>query len=189
MRQFVVLAILATVGAASSGAEVIRCADPAGKVSYTNEDACPAGAKRVGTVAIQQAAPLTPEEIAQQKQARVDMANDRAREAQRESQQAYAREAQVPSGPGLGIIDPSQNWGYNPQGPDDGYAYGYSYPYPGVAAAPLPPRNMRPRIRKCDATGCVDTLGNHYNPSGQLTRYQSISGQTCRPVGSTVICR
>ncbi|HEY2254308.1 MAG TPA: DUF4124 domain-containing protein [Variovorax sp.] len=186
MRQFVVLAILAGFGA-TSGAEVIRCADAAGRVSYT-DNACPAGARRVATVAIQEAATLTPEEIAQQRQARIDMADDRARESQRESQQAYARQAQMPSEPGIGIIDPSassQNGGYDSQGFDDSYGYAS----PGVGVAPRPPRDMRPRIRKCDAKGCVDTLGNHYDRTGQLTRYQSISGQTCRPVGSTVICR
>ena len=54
----------------------------------------------------------------------------------------------------------------------------------------LQPRDMRPRIRNCDGTGCTDRQGNTYNQNtGKLDRYQSIDGKTCRPVGTTVVCR
>jgi hypothetical protein len=48
---------------------------------------------------------------------------------------------------------------------------------------------MRPRIRGCDAQGCQDKQGNHYDRSGQLDRYQSSDGKTCRPIGTTTVCR
>ena len=48
---------------------------------------------------------------------------------------------------------------------------------------------MRPRTRSCDGAGCQDTQGNHYNRAGQLDRYQGIDGKTCRPVGTTTLCR
>jgi hypothetical protein len=66
---------------------------------------------------------------------------------------------------------------------DDGY------PYPGTYRQPVPPRDMRPRIRNCDAAGCQDRQGNHYDRSGRLDRYQTPDGKTCRPVGTTTICR
>jgi hypothetical protein len=78
--------------------------------------------------------------------------------------------------------------GSDPALVDDGYAYpGYAGVY--GRPAPAPARDMRPRIRSCDAGGCDDRQGNRYNRSGQLERYQSIDGKTCRPVGTTTICR
>jgi hypothetical protein len=53
----------------------------------------------------------------------------------------------------------------------------------------MPRRNLQPRIRNCDAAGCQDTQGNYYDRSGRLDRYQTPDGKTCRPVGTTTICR
>jgi hypothetical protein len=66
---------------------------------------------------------------------------------------------------------------------------GYPYPYSGGNRQPQRSRDMGPRIRNCDAQGCQDKQGNHYNRSGQLDRFQSIDGKTCRPIGTTTICR
>jgi hypothetical protein len=48
---------------------------------------------------------------------------------------------------------------------------------------------MRPRLRQCDASGCRDNMGNHYDPKGQVDRYVQPDGRTCRPVNTTVICQ
>ncbi|MFT4267385.1 MAG: hypothetical protein QM586_09215, partial [Xenophilus sp.] len=64
---------------------------------------------------------------------------------------------------------------------DPGNAYG-----PGYLR---PPQDMRPRLRNCDATGCNDTLGNHYDRKGRIDRYTGPDGRTCRPVGTTTLCR
>ena len=48
---------------------------------------------------------------------------------------------------------------------------------------------MRPRLRNCDASGCRDNMGNHYDPKGRVDRYVQPDGRTCRPVNSTVVCQ
>lgn len=184
------LAVLAASAAAGAGAEVLRCEDAAGKVSYT-DSSCPPGT-RPQRVSTQEPVSVLP-----------DPQGDRARAA-REASQYYPAPAQPPAQPaGAVIIDgrgggPSertdaQRWdgdlGADPQ-VADGY-YPYPYPYAGgVQRPPARPRDMRPRIRNCDATGCTDRQGNTYNQNtGKLDRYQNIDGKTCRPVGTTVVCR
>jgi hypothetical protein len=105
---------------------------------------------------------------------------------------APAPQPQAPSGPV--IIDPraGADRPTDSRRSDRGDDYSViedGYGYPGAYRSPRPPRDMRPRIRNCDATGCNDTQGNHYDRSGQLDRYQSLDGKTCRPVGTTTICR
>ncbi|CAN7669916.1 MULTISPECIES: DUF4124 domain-containing protein [unclassified Variovorax] len=177
MRQLLFLAILSTLAPLSS-AEVIRCADAAGNVSYT-DGTCPPGARPVGRVS--EPPPALRDGAERQREERGPMA-------------ATPNPSQAPAGPA--IIDSrgassnerpgDSRWserGSDPVAIDDGY------PYPGTYRQPMPRRDMRPRIRNCDAAGCQDTQGNHYNRSGQLDRYQTPDGKTCRPVGTTTICR
>lgn len=176
-----------------AGAEVLRCEDASGKVSYT-DGACPAGT-RPQRVSTQEPVSVLP-----------DPQSERAHATPREPSQPRAPSAQPAQPPaGAVIIDSrgatptertdSQRWdgdlGGDPQVADEGaYPYPYPYPYGGAQRPPPPPRDMRPRIRNCDATGCNDRQGNTYNPNtGKLDRYQSIDGKTCRPVGTTVVCR
>jgi hypothetical protein len=190
MRQLLVFAILSIVGAAC-GAEVIRCADAAGNVSYTDK-ACPAGAREVGRVSIAEPATPTPEEVEQQRQAQLDSA-ERANQAR----QALAATRQPPAPAGPVIIDSRGTDGDrntdsrgSDRGTDPGYVDdGYGYPYLGGYRRPPPPRDLRPRIRSCGAAGCRDTQGNQYNRAGQLDHYQTPDGRSCRPVGTTTICR
>jgi hypothetical protein len=162
---------------------VIRCADAAGNVSYT-DGTCPAGASRVGRVA-------TPEPAAPGRAER-NADPDPASPPPRAPMQAAAPPPQAPAGPV--IIDPRAGAARPADDPrrsdrgDDDSAIDDGYAYPGAYRQPRP-RDMRPRMRNCDATGCKDTQGNHYNRSGQLDRYQSLDGKTCRPVGTTTICR
>ncbi len=188
--------MLAGLFLASSGAsaEVLRCEDAAGKVSYT-DGACPAGTRPQRNVSTQAPVSVLPD----------PQGDERARAArEREAQDSAARRPPPSAPTGAVIIDgrgsgPSerteaQRWdtdrGSDPVLADEGY-YPYPYPYAGGAnRPPRPPRDMRPRIRNCDATGCTDTQGNTYNQnSGQLDRYRSIDGKTCRPVGTTTVCR
>lgn len=181
--RFVILGLV-LLGSVSY-AEVIRCSDPAGNVSYT-DGACPSGARVVGRVAVPEAAPPA-----------TDGAEPaRPSPSQREPAEIAAHPPPVPSGPiaidarGSRGADPAvdSRWsdsGVDPLPVDDGYGYGY----PGGAYRRPPPRDMRPRIRHCDAGGCEDRQGNRYNRSGQLERYQSLDGKTCRPVGTTTVCR
>lgn len=192
MRRFLILVLLSALGAASD-AEVIRCADGAGNVSYT-DNACPPGARPVGRVAISEAPTPSPEEVEQRQQAQGEKKAGRGGPQARKSDAAIASRSPAPSGPviidsrGGGAIPADADSRWNDRGDDPAVA-DYGYPYPGVYARPRPPRDMRPRIRDCDATGCQDTLGNQYNRSGQLDRYRSIDGKTCQPVGTTTICR
>jgi hypothetical protein len=193
MRPLLLAATAAILACASfgAGAEVLRCEDAAGKVSYT-DSTCPAGTRPQRRVSTQAPVAVLP-----------DPEGDRARAARREAADSAAlRSAPPPPAPsGAVIIDgrggdaqertEASRWdtdrGGDPVVVDDGYAY--PLPYAG-SRPPPPPRDMRPRIRNCDATGCRDTQGNTYNGrTGQLDRYQSIDGKTCRPVGTTTVCR
>ena len=202
MRPLLLPAIVAVLAVASlnAGAEVRRCIDAAGKVSYT-DGSCPAGTRRERDVSTREPVQVLP-----------DASGGSARPAPppRDAQPAPAthppapppQQQQQPSG--AVIIDgrgtaanertDDSRWdterGSDPLVvADEGY-YGYPYSYAGVQRPPRPPRDMRPRIRNCDPTGCTDTQGNTYNRNtGQLDRYQSIDGKTCRPVGSTTVCR
>ena len=183
MRQLLILAITTTIGLAA-GAEVIRCEDAAGNVSYT-DGSCSAGSRPVGRVSVPE--PARP--------ARGGEDVPRAALPQGYPGDAV-RPMPQPSGPA--IIDSRGASGSNEQSTDsrwsdrgdDPVVIDYGSPYPGGAyRQPQRPRDMRPRIRSCDAQGCVDKQGNHYDRSGQLDRYESIDGRTCRPVGTTTICR
>ncbi|MBO9513939.1 MAG: DUF4124 domain-containing protein [Variovorax sp.] len=185
MRALLVLAAaFATLGA-PAGAEVVRCADAAGNVSYT-DGACPHGARKVARVTT-----TDPVAVLGGQQRPVP-----AGPADRESPAATAPPP-APAGPI--IIDGSRTgnghagraedsrWsdrGEDPMWIDDGY-FG-----PGVNAPARRPRDMRPRIVGCEGRTCVDKQGNHWNRNtGQLDRYRSIDGRTCQPVGTTTVCR
>ncbi|VTU26591.1 hypothetical protein H6CHR_02626 [Variovorax sp. PBL-H6] len=182
MRRILVLCILGGLGSLCT-AEVIRCADAAGNVSYT-DGACPAGASRVGRVA-------TPEPAPQQSQAERNSDTRPASPPARASAEAAASPPQAPAGPV--IIDPRAGADRptdsrrSDRGDDDSAIDG-GYAYPGAYRQPRS-RDLRPRVRNCDASGCNDTQGNHYDRAGQLDRYRGLDGKTCRPVGTTTICR
>ena len=191
MRPLLVLAVLVTL-APLSGAEVIRCADRAGNVSYT-DSACPAGARPVGRMA----EPAAPARDAADRY-RQEPSSDagRANPPPREPAETAAHPPQAPAGPAIidsraGSANSNERTGdsrWSERG-DDAAVADQGYAYPGAYRQPAPPRDMRPRIRSCDATGCRDTQGNHYNRSGQLDRYRALDGKTCQPVGTTTICR
>ena len=179
MRQLLVLAIMTTLGLAAS-AEVIRCADAAGNVSYT-DGACSAGSKAVGRVSEPPARQPDAEAAPRQASCRRRQPGTRRRNLQ-------APPSSTPAARSTGNEQGSDSrWsdrGGDTAVVDDGYGY------PGGAyRQPQRPRDMRPRIRSCDAQGCQDKQGNHYDRSGQLDRYQSIDGKTCRPIGTTTVCR
>lgn len=195
MRHFFALSLLAVLGTTAS-AEVVRCTDAAGKVSYT-DGACAAGTRQVAKVDVPEVVPPTREELEQRRQAQIDSVN-RANQMQREAAEAALREPQ-PSGPV--IIDSRGNNGNgNARAPDSRWSDrrddavfdggpGYYDPYGGGYRPPPPARDMRPRIRNCGPAGCTDTQGNSYNRGGQLDRYRSLDGKTCRPVGTTTVCQ
>ncbi len=201
MRHLFVLVFLAALGV-HAGAEVIRCTDAAGKVSYT-DSACAAGTRQVGKVDLPEVTPPTPEELDRRQQAQIDSVK-RAEQMQRDAAEAVLRQP-APSGPVVidsrGNTGNSANNGNGNERPGDsrwsdrgdGVVYdgdpGF-YPYPGGGYRPSQrPRDLRPRIRNCGPAGCTDTQGNTYNRSGQLDRYRGIDGKTCRPIGTTTVCQ
>ncbi|MEO7241798.1 MAG: DUF4124 domain-containing protein [Variovorax sp.] len=178
----------------AANAEVLRCADDAGQVSYTN-DACPLGTRLVRRVDLLQAPELTPAEVEAQRQALADR-DQRSSRVLRESEESVARQLKLNRGntsagdvrDPRGATSRQQQDGADPVLVPLEPSY---FPDPRFSAAPRyrPPRDQRPRLRQCDVAGCSDTLGNHYDRAGQIDRYQSIDGRTCRQVGSTTVCR
>lgn len=190
--------LCAALGAAGlpALADVTRCTDARGRVVYTDQ-ACPPGSWQTGAVPVPEAAPPGYQPDDGPRQAQVESA-ERAARLQRETVEAVRRQAQpAPSqgaDGGLTVIGPAprpdpeeQRWSGRSEDrawidPWGGYPSGY---YP----RPRPLRDQRPVMRHCDAGGCTDTLGNHYDRKGRLDRYEGPGGKTCRPVGSTFICR
>lgn len=192
MKNLFLCAVLSGM-AVMAHADVLRCVDAAGQVSYTDQR-CPAGTRQVGQVATPPAAepprahPVDPPE--------------RAALPPRAPVEAAAPPAAVPGGPIVFGSRPEAR--FEPQQREDErrrleaersappvlYPPGYPDPYAdhGGRRRPPPPQDMRPRLRSCDATGCEDRLGNHYTPGGKVDRYVRPDGRTCRPVGSTVVC-
>lgn len=173
---------------ANANAQVIRCTDAAGKVSYTDK-VCPSNTRRseqlegmdtngttvggsapvlsVPTVRSTEPAPLQP-----QPNGGLTVIDPRARdlaESQRQAREWSEQEAADRAGTGL-----------------------YPYPYGGYTGGyhrrPARPQDLRPTLRHCDAGGCNDTMGNHYDRAGRVDRYVRPDGRTCRPVGTTVVC-
>jgi hypothetical protein len=202
--------LLALLGGASAAmAEVTRCVDAAGKVAYTDGQ-CPAGTRAERSVATQAPVEVLPDpaaDAAARRQAARSVAEDERLAAR---QAAAAAPGTAPAGPVImdsrgnpsaapttreeARAEEAERWSQQTGDPlvvepgwSDGYAYGS--PYPPVGGFRPPPRDQRPRIRGCDETGCRDRLGNTYNRQGQLDRYQSLDNKTCRPVGTTVVCR
>lgn len=194
MRTLPILLALVVAGAPAL-ADVLRCTDAAGKVSYTDQPACPPGAKPTGNVPVPEAAPAgyAPSDRAARDQ--LDSVN-RARQLQQDTVDAATRPAPPPAG--AAIID-GRGGNARDVAPDPrtseraepGIVADTWYPYGGgyYGRPAPPPRDMRPTIRNCDANGCTDTLGNHTNRKGQIDRYQNGDGRTCRQINSTQVCR
>lgn len=202
LASLAVLLALAA-GGAPAWAEVTRCTDARGAISYTDAQ-CPPGTRQTGAVDVPATAPPS---------------SPSASPAPLPSQAPPAPSA--PAAPqstpgGLSVIAPeprpspeSQRWsrrgddrgepgfwsgsGAYPGPYPGGYPGGYDDPYyPDYRPRALPARpliDQRPPLSHCDASGCADTLGNHYDRRGRLDRYQRSDGKTCRPVGSTTICQ
>lgn len=213
------LLLLIAIGAPPAAlAQVARCTDARGAISYT-DGSCPPGTRPAGAVPVPAMAPTqapadrgadlasTPQpEPAPARAQSSDRTRDRdegtgapasgpavigpaprpSPENQRASRRGYENEgADQWREPGL-------DRGSSPYEPYDPYAPygppGYD-PYRPRVQPPRPPIDQRPPLRGCDASGCTDTLGNHYDRRGRLDSYTGPKGQTCRPVGTTVICR
>lgn len=171
-----------------AAAQVIRCTDAAGKVSYTDK-ACPSNTRRseqlegmdtngttVGGSAPVQPLPTVrsgePAPLQAQPNGGLTVIDPRARdlaESQRQTRERSEQEAADRTGAGL-----------------------YPYPYGGYSGGyhrrAARPQDLRPILRSCDAGGCNDTMGNHYDRAGKVDRYVRPDGRTCRPVGTTVVC-
>ena len=194
MRHLIVFALVSSVAVMASNAahaQVIRCVDGAGNVSYTDQK-CPADTRSAAQVMGSEAtdprlapperppsAPATPARTASppsNAQAPslppdLDRVAEERTKAQRREQARQRR-----------AVENADD--------DTGYPYPYPYTSPeGQYRQPAPLRDLRPQLRSCDAGGCNYTLGNRYNPNGKLQSYQGLNGQTCRPIGTTVVCR
>lgn len=193
MKHLFVLAALLGFGATAS-AQVLRCVDAAGGVSYTDQR-CPSNTRSaeqvLGAEATAPQPPPPPPRDAVRQEA--------PRRAPVEPATVTAPPPPAPGG--LIVLDPRASDRTEAQQrelerqrreaeymrDDPGYPSGY--PYPGYRPPVSRPQDMRPQLRGCDATGCHDTQGNTYNRAGKLDRYQGIDGRTCRPVGTTTICQ
>ena len=185
-------------------ADVTRCTDKRGQVVYTDQR-CPPGTIQTGAVPVPESAPpgARPDANVQRAPAeRAELVAPPPREAvDATGRQAPPSPQQQGAGSGLNVIGPEPRapreahiWSppNNARGVIEfGTEYPAAYP-PGVYPPHRPPRplpDQQPRMRQCDANGCTDTHGNHYNPRGQLDRYTGPGGKTCRPVGTTQIGR
>lgn len=191
MRHPLVFAALIAFGGAST-AQVIRCVDASGKVSY-GDTACASDARRADQVLGPDATERRAEPENYRRQEQLDGVN-RASQLQRESLDTVTRNSQAPGG--AVILDPRANERIEEQrerdrqrrdaelAADEAWRQDHDPYRRPIARQP----DMRPRLRNCNASGCSDTQGNQYDRTGKLDRYVRPDGKTCRPVGTTVIC-
>jgi len=187
-----VLAVLLTLCGAST-AQVIRCVDAKGNVSY-GDTACAKGSKQAELVLDRDATDRRAEPDGYRRQEQLEGV-DRASRLQRDTVDAVTRNSQAPGG--VVILDSRPNERIDDQrerdrqrreadlAADEAWRLQQDPSYRGPAARP---RDMRPRISNCNAAGCSDNQGNTYDRAGKLDRYVTPDGKNCRPVGTTVVC-
>lgn len=189
MKRLLAFCLLSIGLAGTAAAQVMRCVDAAGRVSYTDA-ACPAETRRAEAVQGIEATERRSEPEGLRRQEQLDSV-ERASRLQRESVQIVTPPAPPPpSGP---IVldrrgDESREAERERERARERAAAEAWYPPVVVQPRPQRPQDMRPRIRNCGPSGCNDTQGNHYDNSGKLDRYTRPDGRTCRPVGTTVVC-
>jgi hypothetical protein len=191
MQRLLVLAALFVLGAPAA-AQVVRCVDAAGAVSYTDDKSCPSGTKQSRQVLGAEATPPRVANDQAPRQQPLDPVN-------RATPQPLDATAPPPASPpgGLVVIDPrstaqppDSRWSDRSTGSPDNIVIDDGYGYPGGYARPAaPPREMRPRLTNCGPSGCQDRQGNSYDRSGRLTQFQRPDGRTCQQVGTTQVCR
>jgi hypothetical protein len=197
IRRFVAVgALLVAAGfglpaaaGAATGSGVVRCTDSTGKVSYTDKE-CPSSTRRSerldGIDTNGTSIPMPgPGSSLDGKGGKEDSA------IAPPPGQGIAAPRQNPVPPadgGLIVIDPRAG-AQQRQQQDQDIVYPYAE-YPGAyrRRLPTPQQDLRPTLRNCDAGGCSDTMGNHYDRAGRVDRYTRPDGRTCRPVGTTVVC-
>jgi len=192
MRCTWILAAL-IAAAAPAAAQVVRCVDASGAVSYTDDKSCPAGTKQSRQVL---GAEATPPRVANDEALRQQPLDPVNRARPQPLDPAASAPPASPPG-GLVVIDPrstaqppDSRWSDRSTGSPDAIVIDDGYGYPGGYARPAPPpRDMRPRLRDCGPSGCQDTQGNSYDRSGRLTQFQRPDGRTCQQVGTTQVCR
>ena len=187
---------MAAGAAQPASAQVTRCTDTAGKVSYTDKE-CPSNTRQAKSLeGIETNGTSIPGPRATLPAPAAALSR-----AVPSGNAEVPRPTSIPSDGGLVVIDPRA---FAPRTGQPGRAnaddYGdpdagtnpYSYPYAGYPGAYRrgrnPPRDLSPTLRNCDAGGCNDTLGNHYDRTGRVDRYVRPDGRTCRPIGTTVVC-
>lgn len=187
--------------ATAAQAQVVRCVDANGKVSYTDQR-CPSDARqsrqlpgveatapppqperrKAGPEArapAPAAAPAGPSEAEQR--AATERAEVQQREIARLREVEQLREAEHQRE--LERLRREADYARNNFGGDPNLGA------PGLRP-PRAPQDMRPQIQGCEGGGCRDNQGNTYNRStGKLDHYRSLDGKTCQPVGTTVVCR
>jgi hypothetical protein len=192
MHRLLFLAALMLIGTPTT-AQVMRCVDATGAVSYTDDKSCPTGTRQSRQVLGAEATPprAAPDESLRQP---LPVPLDRARPQPLDP----AAAAPPPSPPGgLVVIDPrataqppDSRWSDRSTGSPDAIVIDDGYGgQGGYARRAPPPRDMRPRLRDCGPSGCRDTQGNSYDRSGRLTQFQRPDGRTCQQVGTTQVCR
>ncbi|MGJ7488006.1 DUF4124 domain-containing protein [Variovorax sp. LT2P21] len=204
LRAFATLLVAsAALFAAGAGAQVVRCVDAAGKVRYT-DSGCAKGDRQSEVVLSPEATQPSAGPERDRRQEQLDSVA-RARQLQRESVETVQRQSAPTGGSGLVVIDPRGEQRAQAErdqaerqqreaqlAADEASRQGYAGPGYGGGGYPRPappPRDMRPRLRQCDASGCRDNMGNHYDPKGNVDRYVQPDGRTCRPVNTTVVCQ
>ena len=190
MKRLLVFCLLSIGLAGTAAAQVRRCVDAAGRVSYTDA-ACPAETRRAEAVQGVEATERRSEPEGARRQEQLDSV-ERASRLQRETVEAATPPAAVPSGPIVldrrGDESRAAEREREKEKEKERAAAEAWYPPAVVQPRPQRPQDMRPRIRNCGPSGCNDTQGNHYDRSGKLDRYTRPDGRTCRPVGTTVVC-
>lgn len=190
------LAALAVLLPCSASAQVFKCVDASGKITFSDQGCAtghtgsaisikPANSSDSSQYRSQQPTYSQPERGQQQTGTRVTIVGDSGREESERNR--LCREASTPHKGAHGLTASQRVHAAK-------ICHGIDLPMPEPHAAPAPPTAapaapVAPApIVNCDAGGCWDTNGGRYNRGAGDTHFPSTGGPACQLINGQMIC-
>lgn len=187
------LAALAVLLPCSASAQVFKCVDASGKITFSDQGCAtghagsaisikPANSSDSSQYRSQQPTYSQPERGQQQTGTRVTIVGDSGREESERNR--LCREASTPHKGAHGLTASQRVHAAK-------ICHGIDLPMPEPAAAQpytAPAPAAPPVITSCDAAGCWDSNGVRYNQGAGTTMIPSTGGPACQLISGQMIC-
>ncbi|GER16721.1 DUF4124 domain-containing protein [Variovorax boronicumulans] len=179
----------------TSAAQVHRCTDSAGKISYSDSP-CSTSAKRAEKVMGRDATEMHWEPEGYRHQQQLESAA-RAQQALLDTQETVTNQSRGTTGAGIIRHDPNERINQQSernmarrraQLEADAARRRQQDDYRDEIARNKAMAPQSTRLTNCNASGCWDDAGNRYNRTGDGRNLIGQDGRFCRTVGQQVIC-